>query len=135
MNSAPNLLKKLLIFFEFIKTHETAFHYCADVGNNDVLCTTLEFMSTSDIQKAMNKQTTIGWTPLLIACHRGHMELVNTMLNNHARVDVFDLEGRSALHLAADRGYLQVNIEYQARWKDIQYRKNYILKIVRVLGM
>lgn len=69
----------------------------------------LEFMSSADIQKALNKQTTIGWTPLLIACHRGHMELVNTMLNNHARVDVFDLEGRSPLHLAADRGYLHVS--------------------------
>lgn len=89
-------------------THDTAFHYCADVGNNDVLCVILNFMSTADIQKAMNNQTTIGWTPLLIACHRGHTELVNTMLNNHARVDVFDVEGRSALHLAADRGYLQV---------------------------
>jgi len=30
------------------------------------------------------------------------------MLNNHARVDVFDNEGRSALHLAAERGYLKV---------------------------
>lgn len=74
-----------------------------------MLCVVLDFLSTVDIQKAMNKQTTIGWTPLLIACHRGHTELVNTMLNNHARVDVFDLEGRSALHLAADRGYLQVS--------------------------
>lgn len=66
-------------------------------------------MTTADVQKALNKQTTIGWTPLLIACHRGHKELVQTLLNNHARVDVFDVEGRSALHLAADRGYLQVN--------------------------
>lgn len=56
----------------------------------------------------MNRQSSVGWTPLLIACHRGHMTLVNTMLNNHARVDVFDNEGRSALHLAAERGYLQV---------------------------
>ena len=78
------------------------------MGNNDVLCVVLEFLSTVDIQKAMNKQTLVGWTPLLIACHKGHTELVNTMLNNHARVDVFDQDGRSALHLAADRGYLQV---------------------------
>lgn len=33
---------------------------------------------------------------------------VNTMLANHARVDVFDLEGRSALHLAAEHGYIEV---------------------------
>lgn len=74
-----------------------------------MLCAVLDFLSAADIQKAMNKQTSIGWTPLLIACHKGHTELVNTMLNNHARVDVFDQDGRSALHLAADRGYLQVS--------------------------
>ena len=82
-------------------------------------------MSTADVQKAMNKQTTIGWTPLLIACHRGHMELVNTMLNNHARVDVFDLEGRSALHLAADRGYLQVSSDYCAHGSLSDTTNNY----------
>jgi len=36
------------------------------------------------------------------------MDLVTNLLTNHARVDVFDLEGRSALHLAADQGYLKV---------------------------
>jgi len=30
------------------------------------------------------------------------------LLANHARVDVFDLEGRSALHLAAEHGYINV---------------------------
>lgn len=87
---------------------ETAFHYCAVAGNNDVVTEMLEHMSSSDVGKAMNRQNNIGWTPLLIACHRGHMALVNTLLTNHARVDVFDTEGRSALHLAAERGYLQV---------------------------
>jgi ankyrin repeat protein len=33
---------------------------------------------------------------------------VSTLLANHARVDVFDLEGRSALHLAAEHGYINV---------------------------
>lgn len=65
-------------------------------------------ISPSDVQQAMNRQSSVGWTPLLIACHRGHMNLVNTMLNNHARVDMFDNEGRSALHLAAEKGYLKV---------------------------
>lgn len=87
---------------------ETAFHYCAVAGNNDVLMEMIAHMNPTDIQKAMNRQTSVGWTPLLIACHRGHMELVNNLLANHARVDVFDTEGRSALHLAAERGYLHV---------------------------
>ncbi|XP_045533484.1 serine/threonine-protein phosphatase 6 regulatory ankyrin repeat subunit B [Pieris brassicae] len=87
---------------------ETAFHFCAIAGNNDVLTEMITDMSTADVSRALNKQNSIGWTPLLIACNRGHMELVNTLLSNHARVDVFDVEGRSALHLAAEHGYLQV---------------------------
>ncbi|KAL1463243.1 hypothetical protein WDU94_015014 [Cyamophila willieti] len=63
------------------KDHETCFHYCAVAGNNDVLTGMLEQMSSTDVSKALNKQTTIGWTPLLIACNRGHMELVNSIMS------------------------------------------------------
>lgn len=90
------------------QTLETAFHYCAIAGNNDVLTEMLLHMTATDVQKALNKQSSVGWTPLLIACNRGHMELVSNLLANHARVDVFDIEGRSALHLAAEHGFLQV---------------------------
>ncbi|XP_046610474.1 serine/threonine-protein phosphatase 6 regulatory ankyrin repeat subunit B isoform X1 [Neodiprion virginianus] len=90
------------------QVQETAFHHCALAGNNEVMSEMIAHMSTTDVQKALNRQNSIGWTPLLIAAHRGHMELVTNLLANHARVDVFDHEGRSALHLAAERGYLQV---------------------------
>lgn len=89
-------------------TQETAFHYCAIAGNNDVLMEMISKMNPTDVQKALNRQSSIGWTPLLIASNRGHMDLVNNLLANHARVDVFDTEGRSALHLAAEKGYLDV---------------------------
>ncbi|XP_055644880.1 serine/threonine-protein phosphatase 6 regulatory ankyrin repeat subunit B isoform X8 [Toxorhynchites rutilus septentrionalis] len=89
-------------------TNDTCLHAVAVAGNNDVLSEVISHLSTADVQKAMNRQSSVGWTPLLIACNRGHMDLVNTLLSNHARVDVFDNEGRSALHLAAEHGYLQV---------------------------
>lgn len=88
---------------------ESAFHYCAQTGNNEVLAEIISHMSPTDVLKALNRQSAVGWTPLLIAAQRGHMDIVNTLLANHARVDVFDLEGRSALHLASEHGYLDVS--------------------------
>lgn len=90
------------------QTMETCFHYLAKTGNNDIFTEMLQHMAPADIQKELNRQSSIGWTPLLIACNQGHMDLVNNMLANHARVDVFDIEGRSALHLAAEHGFIQV---------------------------
>lgn len=112
-NSDREIVKMLLengadVSLTTKQTTETCFHYCAVAGNNDVLQEMLTHMNATDVQKALNRQSSVGWTPLLIACNRGHMELVNTLLANHARVDVFDIEGRSALHLAAEHGYLQV---------------------------
>lgn len=90
------------------KQHESAFHYVALAGNNDVLTEMISHMTPTDAQKALNRQNDNGWTPLSIAAHKGHIDLLNNLLTNHARVDVFDLEGRSALHLAAEQGYLDV---------------------------
>lgn len=87
---------------------DTAFHYVALAGNNDILMQMLSYLSSTEVAKALNRQNAMGWTPLLIAAHKGHMELVNSLLTNHSRVDVFDNDGRSALHLAAERGYQSV---------------------------
>jgi ankyrin repeat protein len=100
-NSDKEIIKMLLengadVSLQTKQTHETCFHYCAIAGNNDVLTEMITHMNATEIQKAMNRQSSLGWTPLLIASNRGHMELVNTLLANHARVDVFDIEGRSA---------------------------------------
>ena len=62
------------------------------------------------VQLAVNKQNSLGWAPLLAAASRGHMETVDLLLKCNARVDVFDNEGRSALHLAA--GWSQVVISF-----------------------
>ncbi|KAL3269427.1 hypothetical protein HHI36_008497 [Cryptolaemus montrouzieri] len=87
---------------------ETAFHYVATAGNNNVVMEMISHMTPTDSQKALNKQNSNGWTPLLIASNMGHKNMVNNLLTNHARVDVFDIDGRSALHLAAEHGYLSI---------------------------
>ncbi|KAK9890747.1 hypothetical protein WA026_012095 [Henosepilachna vigintioctopunctata] len=87
---------------------DTAFHYVATAGNNNVVMQMISHMTPTDAQKALNKQNISGWTPLLIASHKGHENMVNNLLANHARVDVFDIDGRSALHLAAEHGFLTI---------------------------
>lgn len=49
-----------------------------------------------------------GWSPLLEACSRGHTGVAQILLQHHARIDVFDDNGRTALHLAALNGHLQI---------------------------
>ena len=61
------------------------------------------------MQAIVNGASKAGWSPLLTAADHGHVGIVNMLLDNHARVDVFDTEGRAALHLAAAKGYMGVS--------------------------
>ncbi|CAH2286050.1 serine threonine- phosphatase 6 regulatory ankyrin repeat subunit B-like [Pelobates cultripes] len=83
---------------------ETPLHYCARIGNEDVLLEIIKHIDSSRIQQTINKQSANGWSPLLVAAERGHTEVVKILLQNHARVDVFDEHGKAALHLAAENG-------------------------------
>lgn len=87
---------------------ESPFHYVALSGNLDIMKEILIHTGTGTIQLSVNKQNMMGWAPLLAAASRGHREVTELLLANNARVDVFDNEGRSALHLAADCGSLEV---------------------------
>ncbi|KAJ8386825.1 hypothetical protein AAFF_G00166200 [Aldrovandia affinis] len=87
---------------------ETPLHYCARVGNTDVLQEMLSSVRPSWLQQAINRHAKNGWSPLLLAAERGHTEVVRILLQNHARVDVFDEHGKAALHLAAERGHEEI---------------------------
>lgn len=65
--------------------------------------------NSPQIQKLVNMQSSRGWSPLLNAADNGHEGIVSTLLDNQARVDVFDSEGKAALHLAAEHGYKLVS--------------------------
>jgi ankyrin repeat protein len=91
-----------------LQKKETALHYSARSGNAGVLREMLSLMKPNDIQTAVNKQSSDGWSPLMAAAHGGHLPVVQTLLDNHARVDVFDLEGRAALHLTAEKGQREI---------------------------
>ena len=90
------------------ETKESAFHYCAQSGNVSLLNEILSHTSVGLIQLSVNKQNSMGWAPLLASASRGHKEVTEVLLSHNARVDVFDNDGRSALHLAADYGSMEV---------------------------
>ncbi|KAE8599772.1 hypothetical protein XENTR_v10017317 [Xenopus tropicalis] len=89
-------------------TSETPLHYCARVGNEDVLLEMIRHISSSRIQQTMNKQAKNGRSPLLVAAEQGHTGIVQILLQNQARVDVFDETKRTPLHMAALNGQLDV---------------------------
>ncbi|PFX27903.1 Ankyrin-3 [Stylophora pistillata] len=87
---------------------ETPIHECARSGNNDILIALLESIPPSKLQVTVNKRSSSGSSPLLVASYKGNVEVVRTLLKYHARVDVFDESGRAALHICAERGHLEV---------------------------
>ncbi|XP_063777272.1 serine/threonine-protein phosphatase 6 regulatory ankyrin repeat subunit B-like isoform X2 [Pseudophryne corroboree] len=84
---------------------ETPLHYCARMGNEDVLLEMIEYIGPNQRQQILNKQAKNGWSPLLVAADKGHTGIVNLLLQNHVRVDVFDEHGKAALHLACQNGH------------------------------
>ncbi|CAI9725800.1 serine/threonine-protein phosphatase 6 regulatory ankyrin repeat subunit A-like [Octopus vulgaris] len=99
------------------KTRETPFHYAARSGNSNVLLEITKSKSPSDIRAIVNKQSINGWSPLLVASEKGQLEIVKILLQNNARIDVFDEHGKAALHLAAENGHEEVAdllLEYKA---------------------
>ncbi|KAL0961929.1 hypothetical protein UPYG_G00333500 [Umbra pygmaea] len=90
------------------QSYETPLHYCARVGNTGVLQEMLDSVLSSRLQIAINKHSKNGWSPLLLAAEKGHTEIIRILLQNHARVDVFDEDGKAALHLAAEGGHLDI---------------------------
>lgn len=104
---------------------ETPMHYIAQTGNHDILDCLLQGLEPGKTLLCINMQSASGWSPLCTAASKAHLQcvkqilkvtnlfiskslLVTSSLQNQGRVDVFDLEGRSPLHLAAETGSVEV---------------------------
>ncbi|VDN17895.1 unnamed protein product [Gongylonema pulchrum] len=91
-----------------ITNQETAMHLAARAGNETALLAIVAKIGAGAVQIVQNKQSKAGWSPLMEACALGHLGVARILLQHHARVDVFDENGRTALHLAAANGHLEL---------------------------
>ena len=73
----------LYYYFNFIfllQTNEIVFHYAAKEGNVEVVKEIVGGLNSGQIQIAVNKQSSTGWTPLMIASQNGHLDIVKVTL-------------------------------------------------------
>ncbi|XP_065668333.1 serine/threonine-protein phosphatase 6 regulatory ankyrin repeat subunit C isoform X7 [Hydra vulgaris] len=89
-----------------LETNETPIHYCCQNGNADILRMIFASLSVKESSKAANLTNNVGWSALLVACYYGHPSIVRILLENEARVDYFDENGKAALHLACEHGHI-----------------------------
>ena len=54
-------------------------------GNFELLKEILANANQGQIQVSVNKQNSMGWAPLLAASSRGHIDIVNSLLECNAR--------------------------------------------------
>ena len=78
-------------------------HAAAKAGDNDEVAAILSM--DNRLTRALDAQ---GWTPLHLAAHHGHAEVVETLLANNADVNARSRDGRTALALAEQAGRADV---------------------------
>ena len=52
------------------------FHYASKEGNVEIVKRIIQGLNPGQVQIAVNKQSSTGWTPLMIAAQNGHLEIV-----------------------------------------------------------
>ena len=99
---------------------ETAFHRSALLGHNEMMDAFLKH----DVD--VNLKTTTGWTALMWASEKGHIEIVRNLVSKDANVDCQHVDfGVTALMMAAREGMASVvsellennaNVELKDKW-------------------
>ena len=93
----------------------TALHLAAENGDNEVVQLLLESGANKEVA------TSNGWKrPLHSAAFNGHLEVVGLLLEAGTNKDATDSAGKTALHLAAERGHQQVVqlLEAESWWPE-----------------
>lgn len=95
-------------FLQNTELLQTPVHYCCESGNTRILQEILSHLDQQLCRLACNRPAKHLWTPLFYACYNGHSEVIRMLINQTARIDVFDEHGEAPLHVAVSRGHEQV---------------------------
>lgn len=93
------------VFLQTRDLLQTPVHYCCQSGNTRILQEILSHLDQQMCRAACNKPAKALWTPLFYACYNGHPEIIRMLINQTARIDVFDEQGEAPLHVAVSRGH------------------------------
>ncbi|XP_015919035.2 protein TANC2 isoform X1 [Parasteatoda tepidariorum] len=77
-------------------------HEICKLGSAELLTTFMQLTAATDYANE------IGATPLIIAAERGHLKVIEILINNGSKVHLQDKVGRCALSCAAEKGYLDI---------------------------
>uniref|UniRef100_A0A665UGL5 Serine/threonine-protein phosphatase 6 regulatory ankyrin repeat subunit C-like n=1 Tax=Echeneis naucrates TaxID=173247 RepID=A0A665UGL5_ECHNA len=101
----------------------SAVHYAAAYGNKQHLELLLE-ISFNCLEEV---ESNIPVSPLHLAAYYGHCEALQLLCETLVSLDVRDIEGRTALHLAARRGFapcVEVLLKHQASYTLREHKHN-----------
>lgn len=87
---------------------EGPIHYCSRSGNTNVLSEMISQFGDLEGSVICNRPAKYGWTPIFYACYHGHPEIIKVLINQSARIDVFDEHGEAPLHVAVEHGHASV---------------------------
>jgi len=84
---------------------ETALHIAARFGREDCAAALVRCATNVDLEI---KESTYGWTPLMLASVDGHLSMVDLLITAGAEVDSVDNSGWSSMEHAALRGNMDI---------------------------
>jgi len=79
----------------------TALHYACYMGHLAVVEALLTSMQKLDV----NSQTENGYTPLMLAADRGHIDIARLLIECGADIHVTNAKGKTAIYVAREREY------------------------------
>lgn len=87
--------------------HMTRLQIASSRGDID---TTAALLADSEVRRTVDTVDTFGWTPLMLACEKGHLEVAKLLVEAGADVDRQTTSHTLAtpLHIAAEKGHTEV---------------------------